>query len=47
MNVLVIGAHGTGGAAITNKLDDQYDFRLLDVEGETRPDKTVTAGVRE
>ncbi|WP_290815347.1 NAD(P)-dependent oxidoreductase [Halovivax sp.] len=57
MNVLVTGAHGTVGTAITDHLgdDERYDFTLLDVEpgngSDTDPDaasgESVVADVRE
>lgn len=49
MNVLVTGAHGTVGTAITDHLADEYEFTLLDVEepdGDP-PGETVVADVRD
>lgn len=50
MDVLVTGAHGTVGTAITDHLDaDRYDFTLLDIEdrAEETPHRTVVADVRD
>jgi nucleoside-diphosphate-sugar epimerase len=48
MDVLVTGAHGTVGTAITDHLgtDDRYDFTLLDVE-RGGPGRSVVAEVRD
>jgi nucleoside-diphosphate-sugar epimerase len=49
MDVLITGAHGTVGTAITDNLgdDDAYDFTLLDVEEGEGPGETVVADVRD
>ena len=50
MDVLVTGAHGTVGTAITDYLDDgRYNFTLLDIEdrAEETPHRTVVADVRD
>ncbi len=48
MDVLVTGAGGTVGTAITEHLpDDAYDFTLLDVEELDGPGETVVADVRD
>lgn len=49
MDVLVTGAHGVVGTAITDYLgdDDRYDFTLLDVEEGDGPGETVVADVLE
>ncbi len=49
MNVLVTGAHGTVGTAITDHLgdDDRYEFTLLDVEDGDGPGESVVADVRD
>lgn len=51
MDVLVTGAHGTVGTAITDHLgdDERYDFTLLDVEDRTGdgPGEAVVADVRD
>jgi len=48
MDVLVTGAGGTIGTAITDHLggDDRYDFTLLDVEPADGPGESVVADVR-
>ncbi|WP_225332669.1 NAD-dependent epimerase/dehydratase family protein [Halomicrobium urmianum] len=49
MDVLVTGAHGTVGTAITDHLsdDDRYEFTLLDVEAGDGPGESVVADVRD
>ena len=51
MDVLITGAHGTVGTAITDHLgdDDRYDFTLLDIENraDATPHRTVVADVRD
>jgi nucleoside-diphosphate-sugar epimerase len=48
MDVLVTGANGTVGTAITDHLDDErYDFTLLDTEDRDGPSETVVADVRD
>ncbi|WP_096390226.1 NAD-dependent epimerase/dehydratase family protein [Halopenitus persicus] len=47
MNVLVTGAAGRVGTAITDHLSDDYAFTLLDVDGPTGPGESVVADVRE
>ena len=49
MDVLVTGANGVVGTAITDHLgdDDRYDFTLLDVEEADGPGETVVADVRD
>ena len=50
MNVLITGALGTVGTAITDHLSDEYDFTLLDVEDSESegdaPGEVVIADVR-
>jgi nucleoside-diphosphate-sugar epimerase len=49
MDVLVTGAHGTVGTAITDHLGDEYEFTLLDVEAPDGdpPGESVVADVRD
>ncbi|MFC6973434.1 NAD-dependent epimerase/dehydratase family protein [Halomicroarcula sp. GCM10025709] len=48
MDVLITGAHGTVGTAITDHLgdDDRYNFTLLDVDDAPSPHETAVADVR-
>ena len=48
MDVLITGAAGTVGTAITDHLsDDTYDFTLLDVVETDGPGESVVADVRD
>lgn len=49
MNVLITGAGGTVGTAITDHLggDDHYEFTLLDIESVDGPGESVLADVRD
>lgn len=49
MDVLITGAHGVVGTAITDHLagSDRYQFTLLDIENDEGPGESVVADVRD